>query len=318
MGRIPEILLLGSISRDRIMKYKGSFSGHLSGNLENLSISLLVDEMTETCGGIAANIAYSLALLSDESTILTAVGSDAVSYLESLREMGVNISKVLISGDRTASFTCATDEFNRQIGFFYSGAMNEASTISLSPWKESDPLVVQSAHNPEAMAKHVEEAHKLGFTLIYDVGQQVSNVPIKDLEKGLSYAEILMLNEDEMRILLERTGRSRESLDSQVPIILNTLGERGSMITGLSVPVPIEIAPVRVKKVVDPTGAGDALRAGFLYGYRRGWDLRICGQMGSTAASFVVEKSGCQAHSFTKEEFSLRYKEFFGEEINLS
>lgn len=318
MGQLPEILLLGSISRDRIMRYDGSFPEHLVGNLDTLSLSLLVENMTETCGGIAANIAYSLALLNDSSTILTAVGSDADSYLNSLEQMGVNVGKILISEQPTASFTCATDEKNRQIGFFFPGAMQEASKISLYPWKDKEPLVVQSAHDPNAMAKHVEEARNLGLTLIYDVGQQVSNVPVEELERGLSYAQILMLNEDEMRILLERTGRSRKSLDLQVPIILTTWGERGSMITGSSVSTPIEIPAVKAKAIVDPTGAGDAYRAGFLYAYRRGWDLQICGQMGSTAASFVVEKSGCQAHSFTKNEFALRYNQFFKEKINLS
>lgn len=319
MGQIPEILLLGSISRDRIMKYNDSFLEHFKGDLETLSISLLVESMTETCGGIAANIAYSLALLNDSSTILTAVGSDADSYIESLREMGVDTSRILVSNELpTASFSNSTDSCNRAIGFFHIGAMEEAVNISLKPWKDESPLVVQSAHYPEAMAKHVTEAREFGLTLIYDVGQQIRKVSLKDLEKGLSYAQILMLNEDEMRILLNRTGRSMSSINSQVPIVLTTLGENGSVISGKSVKKSIKIPAVKVKQVVDPTGAGDAYRAGFLYGYRRDWDLEICGQMGSTAASFVVEKHGCQAHSFTKEEFAHRYSEFYKESINLS
>jgi len=318
MGQLPEILLLGSISRDRIMRYGGDFPEHFQGNLSSLSLSLLVENLTETCGGIAANIAYSLALLKDSSTILTAVGSDADSYIESLQEMGVNTSKILVSEFPTASFTCATDKNNRQIGFFYPGAMKEAVKISLEPWKDKQALVVQSAHNPDAMVKHVQEANRLGLTIIYDVGQQVSNVRKEDLEKGLDYAEILMLNEDEMRILLERIGRNRASIERQVPIILTTLGEKGSIISGKNLSEPIRIPAVKVKQVVDPTGAGDAYRAGFLYGYRRGWELTTCGQMGSCAASFVVEKSGCQAHSFTKNEFAHRYSEFYKESIDLS
>lgn len=319
MGHLPEVLLLGSISRDRIMRYDGSFLDHVKGNLETLSISMLVEDLSETWGGIAANIAYSLALLNDSSTILTAVGKDADLYLQSLGEMGVNISKILVSEDQTtAFFTGTSDVGNRQINFFHTGAMTEASKISLSPWKDIESLVVISAHDPEAMRKHVIEAHELGLTLIYDVGQQVIKVPVEDLERGLAYAQILMVNEYEMGRLQERTGRNIDSINAQVPIVLTTLGEKGLIIAGKSVNTPIKIEAVKVKKVVDPTGAGDALRAGFLYGYRRGRDLKTCGQMGSTAASFVVETSSCQAHSFTKEEFSQRYTEFFKEKIYLS
>lgn len=319
MGRIPEILLLGSVSHDRILRYDGSFLDHVKGDLETLSISLLVEGISETWGGIAANIAYSLALLNDPSTILTAVGKDADSYIKSLGEMGVNVSKILVSDELpTASFTGTTDEGNRQISFFHTGAMREVSMISLSPWKNTEPYVVVSAHDPEAMRKHVKEAHELGLTLIYDVGQQVIKVPVEDLERGLEYAQILMVNEYEMGTLQERTGRKIDSIYSQVPIVLTTLGEKGSIISGKTLEEPIYIEAVRVKQVVNPTGAGDALRAGFLYGYRRGWDLKTCGQMGSTAASFVVETSSCQAHSFTKEEFAHRYSEFYKESIDLS
>lgn len=307
MGRLPEVLLLGSICRDRIMRYEESFIPHLQGDPAALSLSLLVHKMTETYGGTAVNIAYTLALLGDSSTLLTAVGEDAKQYLGRLSHMGINTNHVKISHLPTASFTCATDNACRQIGFFYPGAMQEAREISLSEWVQDHPLVVQSAHDPEAMAKHVSEAHNLGFPLIYDAGQQVSNVTPDDLEHGLEAAHVLMLNEHEMAILSRRTNQSIALINSRVPIVVTTLGENGSLITGSIVETDIHIPAVRVETIVDPTGAGDAYRSGFLHGYRRGKDLRVCGQMGSCAASFAVEHQGTQTHSFDQDAFLTRY-----------
>lgn len=308
-----QILLIGSISHDFIARYSGQFPPHLAPEkLDKLSVSFLVDTMTESYGGIAANIAYTLALLKRESIVLTAVGRDPRSYLRRLRKMGVDISHLIIADHLpTSTFFATTDQDNRQVCTFVSGAMAKAVDISLREWEGTNSLVVVSAHDPSAMAKHVAESQKYGLRLIYDPSQQTTTIPAKDLIAGVKAATILMSNQFELSQIISRTGLSETEIDRLVPITVTTLGENGSLIQGRDIPTPIHVPAVAVRQVIDPTGAGDAYRAGFLYGYTLGLYLVTCGQLGSVAASFAIEHHGTQGHHFTKKQFLARYNKAF-------
>lgn len=320
MGTLqPQIILIGSISHDFIARYPGLFSPHLTPEkIDKLSVSFLVETMTESYGGIAANIAYSLSLLKTESIILTAVGKDIRSYLRRLRKLGVDTSHLVVDKHLpTSTFFATTDQENHQICTFVSGAMAKAADISLSEWKGTNSLVVVSAHDPRAMAKHVAESQKYGLRLIYDPSQQTTTVPAKDLIAGVKAATILMSNQFELSQIITRTGLTEPEINGIVPITVTTLGANGSLIHGRTVPLPLHIPAVIPRTVVDPTGAGDAYRAGFLYGYTRGFDLTVCGQLGSVAASFAIEHHGTQGHHFTKKQFLARYKKAFKQNFSL-
>lgn len=308
------ILLSGSLSSDIIIHYPGEFSHQIADNpTRPISLSFLVDSLSKTDGGTGANIAYSLALLGKTSTLLTSVGPDAGEYVKKLGKMGVDVSHLIKSAKTTSTFVGMTDAEGGQIGSFLPGAMEDSITIGLDPWFGTDAIVVVSAHEPGTMHRHVAEAHKLGLTLVYDVGQQATNSSTDDLNDGIAAADILMLNDTELAVLAKRLGRTESEIRNEVPLAVVTLGSQGSIIYGKELPNPISIPVVPNITMVDPTGAGDAYRSGFLFGYAKGMDLQICGRLGSVTASFAIEHAGTQIHTFTMNEFNSRYKQTYGE-----
>jgi adenosine kinase len=182
------------------------------------------------------------------------------------------------------------------------------------PWADQDTLFWVAAHDPKAMRRLTDECADNKLRLGYDPGQQVSNVSGEDLKAGVEAAEILMINEYELEVLLTKTGMSADELQAKVPIFITTRGEKGSIIAGTKIKQTLNIDSVRPKELVDPGGAGDAYRGGFLYGYLRQWDLQKCGQLGSVLASFVIEQMGPQIE-ISKEAILDRYKTNFNEEI---
>lgn len=267
-----------------------------------MSLSVLIDQLTNSRGGTAANIAYSLALLGEQPILLGSVGLDATDYVDSLKRLGVDTSHVHKSDLPTPTFTVMTDSEDNQIGGFYPGAMADISQLSLKPWYNSNALVVISANDPTGMDQLVKEcqAHHLDYA--YDVGQQVTNITVNQLKKGLSQAKILFVNDYELGTILGRTGYTQADLERMIPLIVTTLGARGTKISGSSLKSLLQIQAVKGVKVVDPTGAGDSYRSGFLYGYLRGYELTICAELGSTVATYTIEKHGTQTHVFTLDE----------------
>jgi len=297
-----------------------SFSGRYKDlikpdNLDVLSISPLLDNLQNSVGGIGANITYNLARLGEQPVLLGSVGPDGASYVQSLQNMGIDTSYVHTSTLATASFNVISDSDGNQVGGFYPGAMSDSESLTFKPWQGQNALMMISAHDPVAMNHQVAESQSLGLPLIYDPGQQVTH-PATDLMAGTNAAKILFVNEFELGILCEKAMTSPDDLKAKVPIVITTLGKNGSIIAGQDVPSPLEIAIATPTKVVDPTGAGDAYRAGFLYGYLRQWDLRVCGQLGAVLASFIVEQQGTQCE-FSKQDVMSRYQENFKEEIKL-
>jgi adenosine kinase len=166
------------------------------------------------------------------------------------------------------------------------------------------------------MRTQVAECQRFGLRHAYDPGQQVSNISGDDLRAGIQAAEVLIVNDYELGVLSDKTGLSSADLKSQIPIVITTLGKDGSVIEGSSVKTPIKVATAKPDKLIDPTGAGDGYRAGFLYGYLRQWELPTCGQLGSVVASFIIEHHGTQPE-FTKQAIKQRYQDTFNQELRL-
>jgi adenosine kinase len=313
---IPPIVISGSIAIDRIMNFSGRYREHIRPEkLDSLSISIFLNELKDAYGGVGANIAYSLALLGDEPILLGSVGKDALIYMEKLAHDGVNIKHVFESELPTASFNVITDSDQNQVGGFYPGAMFDSHALSFEPWKNDQAIVVVAPHDPKAMKRQVKECRDFALRLMYDIGQQVSNLPGPEMAEGVRAAEILILNDYELTVLSQKTGMSIEEIKATVPIVITTLGKKGSVIEGKHVPKPITVGVVKPKQVADPTGAGDAFRSGFLYGYARDWPLKACARLGATCGTYAIETMGTQSHTFTLKAVNARYKKAFGEPL---
>jgi adenosine kinase len=313
----PTLILCGSIALDRIMNFSGSYQDLIKPDkLHVLSVSVLLDKLEETRGGVAANIAHDIALLGEQPVLLGSVGPDAANYVKDLAAEGINTEHVHVSDVPTASFNVMTDRDDNQVGGFYPGAMADSGSLSLKPWAGQNVLVCVSAHDPTGMKAQVAECGQYGLPLVYDPGQQVSNSPAEDLKAGTKAAKILITNDYELDVLCEKTGIAPETIKAETPLVITTFGKDGSIIEGTQTPEPIKIPAAKPAELVDPTGAGDAYRAGFLYGYLRQWPLPACGRLGAVLASFVIEHHGTQAR-FSKEAIRERYQETFNEEITL-
>lgn len=314
-----KIVISGSIAIDRIMRFDGHFKDYiLKENLDSLSISVFLESQNESHGGVAANIAYNLALLGDHPVVLGSVGLDAKLYMEKLEKIGVDISHLHTSSLSTAAFNVITDSSNNQVGGFYPGAMFDSESLSFAPWKNTESLAVIAPHDPIAMGRQVAECKDLGIPYCYDIGQQVSNTDTDIMLEGVKGATILILNSYEMGVLSKKIGMTPDDIKAFVPIVITTLGGKGSIIEGSAVNEPIEVGIVPPQDVLDPTGAGDAYRAGFLFGYFRDWPLKSSAQLGAVCATYAVEHIGTQNHTYTIEGVVDRYKKSFNETIDIS
>jgi adenosine kinase len=330
-------ILTGSIAIDRIMNFEGSYEEAIKPDkLHVLSLSVLLSQLVDTHGGIAANIAYNLAMLGDQPVLLGAVGSNARDYMAQLQTLGVNTEFIHYSELPTATFTVMTDANGCQVGGFYPGAMSDEGLTQLpevvakldaqSKANVTSPFIVISAHDPELMARQVNDCQKNNYRLFYDASQQISNLSAHDLQQGVEAAELLILNDYEMEVLQQKTGWSLLELRTKVPVIIVTLGEKGCLIYDSRAKaerqatlLPTEVKAVPNIEAIDPTGAGDAFRAGFLYGYLRDWSLVESAQLGCVVASFAVERKGTQEHQLhwekIKNRYQTSYKESHGQNI---
>lgn len=306
------IIVTGSIAYDYLMSFPGSFSEHLlPDHLSRVSLSFLVDSMEKRRGGCAANIAYTLGLLEVKPALMATVGQDFPEYRDWLERAGVDTSLVReVPGKFSASFFCSTDRENNQIASFYTGAMAHAAELSFREAGQCD-LAVVSPNDPAAMVKYAEECRALGIRYMYDPGQQCARSTADELRAGIVGATLLIVNDYEMELIRQKVGLGERDILQRSEALIVTRGEKGSSIYTrdgeLSVPA------VSPEHEADPTGVGDAFRAGFLKGLALGADYRTSGQLGSVAATYALEHLGGQSHAFTWAEFRLRYARHFGE-----
>lgn len=316
MMQKAKLILAGSIAIDRIMNFSGKYKDLIQPDkVHVLSIGVLVDTLRHSHGGTGANIAYNLALLGESSILLAAVGPDAGDYLKKLAKLGVDTTHIHTSALPTATFSTLTDSDDNQVGGFYPGAMSDSATLSFIPWKGQNVLAVISAHDPAAMRQQIEECNQHGIRYCYDVGQQVATLSKADLLAGLAKAEILFANDYELGLISRKIGQAESAIAHLVPICVTTLGAQGCRIEGKKVGKPIQVSAVPKVKIVDPTGAGDAFRAGFLYGYIRNWSLAKCAKLGSVVASFAIEQHGTQEHSFDLKACQQKYQQTYEERL---
>jgi len=312
------IAVTGSMAFDYIMSFPGRFVDHiLPDQLQILSVSFLVDSMRRERGGCGGNIAYNLALLGQRPLLMATVGQDAPEYVAWLRDQGVDTSGVLQLPDEfTASFFVSSDQDNNQIASFYTGAMAKAGRLSFKDNKpESIELAIISPNDPGAMVKYARECRELGIPYIYDPSQQIPRLAPSDLVAGIEGAKVLIVNDYEFGMIKKQTGLTDEEIQNLTEVVVITRGERGSTLCTVEDSWHIPVVPPR--RVADPTGVGDAYRAGFITGMCQGLPWPVVGRMGSLAAAYVLEEHGTQRHRYSLENFRQRYHEIFGHTLDL-
>jgi adenosine kinase len=306
-----DILITGSVAYDYLMTFPGLFKEQiLPERLGSISLSFLVESMSRQRGGIAPNIAYSMALLGERPRVMATVGEDFEDYRAWLESKGVDTSLMkVVPGVFTASFFATTDQANAQIASFYPGAMGYAGTQSLKELPAKPDLVLVSPNEPGAMTKFAAEARELGIPYLYDPSQQVLRLEGVELARDMEGAYILFCNDYEYGLISKKTGWDLMQMLQRVKVVVVTRGKDGATLYTNGDECFIPTVPERL--IVDPTGVGDAFRGGFLAGYARGFDWKLCGEIGSLAAVYCLEQNGPQSHSYTREEFVARFREHF-------
>jgi adenosine kinase len=312
------IILTGSVAYDYLMTFPGYFRDHiLPDKIETISLSFLVDNMVKLRGGIAPNIAYTLALFGERPRLLAAVGEDFEEYRAWLESKGVDTSGArLIPGVFTASCFTSTDRANAQITSFFPGAMAYAAQLSLHDLPCDDSaLVVVSPNDPQAMNKYINECREMHLPYVYDPSQQLVRMTPDELKNGITGALALFVNDYEYGLVQKMTGMSLEDIMRQVKFMVITRGADGASVYADDREFQIPVVPP--DQIVDPTGVGDAFRGGFLVAFSHNLDWETCGRVGVLAATYCLEHAGPQGHHYTPAEFVTRYRKNYNDQGKL-
>ena len=307
------VVASGSVAFDYILTYAGRFRDHiLADKAHVLNLSFLVESLQRRRGGVALNYAYNLRLLQHPAAVLATIGDDGLEHKAWLESLGVDCRGLrLLSGELTATGFTTTDLDDNQLTGYYGGAMYRAAEIGLDDTVAEPEAVIVGPNAPDAIRRLAGECHQRRVRLVYDPAFQVKDLAGEDLAAGARGAWIVIGNDYEMELLAQRTGRRAEELGAE--LVVTTLGRQGSRIAANGEIHEIPAAPPRHE--IDPTGAGDAYRAGLVVGLLRGLDVPAAGRVASLAAAWAVEQVGTVEHSYTPEEFALRYREAFGDEL---
>ncbi|NKR68159.1 carbohydrate kinase family protein [Rhodococcus hoagii] len=310
------IAVTGSIATDHLMRFPGRFAEQLlADQLAHISLSFLVDDLVIRRGGVGGNIAYAMGVLGGSPLLVGAAGVDFAEYRTWLESNGVDCSAVRVSDSAyTARFVCTTDEDMAQIASFYPGAMSEAREIEIAAVAKAAgdlDLVLVGANDPDAMLRHTDECRLLGLPFAADPSQQLARLSGDDAKKLIQGAKYLFTNEYEWGLLQQKTGLSEEEIRSQVELRVTTLGAKGVEIVDADGNwVRVGVVPERGK--VDPTGVGDAFRAGFLLAHSAGLSIERSAQLGSLVAVYVLETVGTQEWTFQRDDALKRLTEAYG------
>ncbi len=306
-------LISGSIAFDTIMVFKDRFKNHiLPDQVHILNVAFLVPELRKEFGGCAGNIAYNLKLLGGEGVPLATVGADFEPYAEWLDKWGVDKSHIRVVDDSyTAQAYITTDVDDNQITAFHPGAMAFADTIDVPAGDEAVGIVAPNGR--EGMIKHAGQFAAAGIPFIFDPGQGLPMFDGADLLRFIDQARWVAVNDYESQLLQEKTGNTLEDLAGRVEALIVTRGGEGSHIYVDG--GRLEIPAVKPTAVVDPTGCGDAYRAGLLYGLMNGFGWEKTGRLAAVMGTQKIEHHGTQNHRFTMDDVRRRYREAFGEEL---
>jgi len=309
-----KIHLAGSLAYDHILYYPGNFADLISSGEEGMNLSINVSDKTVQFGGTAGNIAYNLTLLGDQPVLMGVAGKDFHEYKEWLNKNSIDTDKVKVfENEFTATAYITSDNVGNQIISFYKGASVNDVDFGMKNYQENISYFSISPDKKERMLALLHEARFLGIPFMFDPGQVITE--FTDLE-CLSFIEgptVLIFNQFELKTFMKKTNLTREQILEKVPLLIETLRETGSLI--MTKNDKHYIKPVMVSKAQEPTGCGDAYRAGILHGLTKGLDIKVTGQIASLIATYNLESKGTQNHKFTKEEFKKRYADVFGDDI---
>jgi adenosine kinase len=307
------IFVSGSLAYDRIMDFPGKFEDHiLPEKIHILNVCFVVEGLKEKFGGTAGNIAYNLALLGESPVILATAGNDFDLYEAWLSKHGLSMSGIrLIEDELTAGAYITTDMGGNQITGFNPGSMKYPSLHQFEGANPQETMAIVAAGNVEDMAAYSQSYKELEIPYIFDPGQQISVLSGEQLIEMITGSEVLISNDYELEMIIQETGLDRDELLERTKAIISTFGGKGSLLRTQE--EEVEIPAAEALQVLDPTGAGDAYRAGLVKGLVMGRELADAARMGSTCASYAVERYGTQEHSFTDEGFWARHLATFGE-----
>lgn len=304
-------LICGSFAYDSIMVFPDRFKNHiLPDKIHMLNVSFMVPEMRREFGGCAGNIAYNLKLLGGAGLPMGSVGKDFEPYARWMDHNGISRELLKVFEEEyTAQAFITTDMDDNQITAFHPGAMN-LSHENTVPADKGVTIGIVSPDGRDGMLQHAEQFHEAGIPFIFDPGQGLPMFDGNDLRAFIDKASYLAVNDYEAQIVQERTGLSPHEMAERLDAVFITRGGKGSKIFTSS--KETDVPPADVKGIADPTGCGDAYRAGLLYGLMNGKDLATTGRIASLAGAFKIEHHGTQNHRYTVEQFAERYKQTFG------
>ena len=307
-------LICGSMAYDTIMVFGDRFKNHiLPEQIHILNVAFLVPDMRREFGGCAGNIAYSLKLLGDEPLIMATVGDDSAPYMHRLKQLGLDASHVRdVPGSFTAQAFITTDLDDNQITAFHPGAMTQSQLNKVTDARDVG-LGIVSPDGRDGMLQHSREFKEAGIPFVFDPGQGLPMFNGEELMAFLKLADYCTVNDYEAKLLTERTGRSLEQLAGEVKALIVTLGGSGSHIYAEGRRIEIPTAPPQ--SLVDPTGCGDAYRAGLLHGIGKGWAWEKIGRLASLMGSIKIAHRGGQNHKLAADEIAGRYRAAFGEDL---
>lgn len=311
------ILICGSLAFDTIMVFQDHFKNHiLPDKIHKLSVSFYVPEMRREFGGTAGNIAYNLQLLEGEPLIMATVGEDFGTYTQWLNTNKLNTTHIkTIVNSFTAQAFITTDMDDNQITAFHPGAMSESHRNSVNDAQDVT-LAIIAPDGRDGMFQHARECFDAGISFLFDPGQGLPMFNGEELLQFIEMADYLAVNDYESQVIQDKTGLSLDQLAQKVKALIVTLGSEGSQIytDGQRYDVPC----VKADSIVDPTGCGDAYRAGLLYGMAKGWDWLTCGRLGATMGAIKIASRGGQNHNPTRAEIEIVYTQALVNETALA
>ncbi len=308
-----KIYVSGSLAYDRIMNYSGYFKNDiLPDKIHQLSVSFNIDSLNEKFGGTAGNIAYSLSLLNLQSTILATIGKDFSPYKKWLEDKNIDLSFLRTLEDNlTPGAYIITDKDNNQITGFHMGAMATEGNFEI---KEKGIGIIAPGNIVDMMSLQ-DQYQSQNIPYIFDPGQVIPALQPEEMRALIQGSEAFITNDYELELVMKNTELTKEQILTMTKILITTKGGEGSTIqSGNDI---VNIPAAKAEAVLDPTGAGDAYRAGIIYGLVNDLDFETMGHLASLTGVYAVEHQGTQEHSYTIEEFIKRYKQNFNQEINL-
>jgi adenosine kinase len=305
-------LICGSMAYDTIMVFGDRFKNHiLPEQIHILNVAFLVPDMRREFGGCAGNIAYNLKLLGGEPLIMATIGDDSAPYMHRLKQLGLDASHVRdVPGSFTAQAFITTDLDDNQITAFHPGAMTQSHQNKVTD-ATGVTLGIISPDGRDGMLQHAREFHAAKIPFIFDPGQGLPMFDGDELMAFLKLADYCTVNDYEAKLLTERTGRTLEQLANEVEALIVTLAGSGSHIYAQGRRIEIPVAPA--KAVIDPTGCGDAYRAGLLFGINKGWAWEKTGRLASLMGSIKIAHRGGQNHKLTRDDIARHYQAAFGD-----